>query len=62
MTGRCRGLKIVGDNHYVYGRDRKYGDETYRKCEIKCKATLPAILGNDNISVRKSFSDLKAQS
>ena len=64
MTSRGGGLKIVdGNNHYIYWFDRKYSDKTNQKWEIRhCKARLHAVLEDDNISVCKSFGDLKIQS
>ena len=50
---RRGGLKIVNDND-IYQLNRKHGDKTSWKCEVRqCKARLHiSILDNDNISLK----------
>ena len=56
VMSRHSDLKIVDDKNYIYWLDRKYGDKTYWKCEIRqCKARWHAILDNDDVLVCKSF-------
>lgn len=41
----------MGDYNYVHWLDRKYGDRTYWRCEIRqCKAKLHTILENDKFA------------
>lgn len=54
---------MMDDNNPIYWLDRKYGDKTHQKYEIReGKARLHTVLENGNVSAYKTFGDLKVQS
>ena len=50
--------KLVDNGNYIYRLDRKYGEKTYWKCEVKqSKARVHTTHKDDTLSICAAFDD-----